>query len=130
MCSGMLKKRLPSATLGTTHNFNLFEKVPVFNENAALPLVAGRQSYRTGPSRDKMILTPSYAWGEGSQVVTQEHPKASWFRGRALEANRLALRATDPRIKRLHAAEAERWLRLAQLKLGTAAPDPGMIAAE
>ena len=35
-----------------------------------------------------------------------EHPKAAWFRGRALEAIRLALGATDPRIKRLHAAEA------------------------
>ena len=57
--------------------------------------------------------------------MMDEHPKAPWFRGRALEAIRLALAATDARIKRLHAAEAERWLRLAQLKLGTAAPDPG-----
>jgi hypothetical protein len=45
-----------------------------------------------------------------------EHPKASWFRGRAPDAIRLALDTKDPRIKRLHAAEAERWLGLAQLR--------------
>ncbi len=59
-----------------------------------------------------------------------EHPKAAWFRGRALEAIRLALAATDARIKRLHAAEAERWLRLANLKLCTEVQDGGLIAAE
>jgi hypothetical protein len=59
-----------------------------------------------------------------------EHPKAAWFRGRALEAIRLALGATEPRIKRLHAAEAERWLRLADLKPRTDAQDDGLIAAE
>ena len=60
----------------------------------------------------------------------EEHPKAAWFRGRALEAIRLALYATDPRIKRLHAAEARRWLRLAQLKPRTEVRDSGLIAAE
>ena len=59
-----------------------------------------------------------------------EHPKAAWFRGSALEAIRLALAATDARIKRLHAAEAERWLRLANLKLCTEVQDGGLIAAE
>jgi hypothetical protein len=59
-----------------------------------------------------------------------EHPKAAWFRGRALEAIRLALGATDARIKRLHAAEAERWLRLADLKPRTEAQDDGRIGAE
>jgi hypothetical protein len=28
------------------------EKVPVFNDNGALPFVAARQLYRSGPSRD------------------------------------------------------------------------------
>jgi hypothetical protein len=60
----------------------------------------------------------------------EEHPKASWFRGRALAAIGLALGATDARIKRLHAAEAERWLRLAALKPRTEAQDDGLIAAE
>jgi hypothetical protein len=59
-----------------------------------------------------------------------EHPKAAWFRGRALAAIRLALGATEPRIKRLHAAEAERWLRLADLKPPTEVQDSGLIAAE
>jgi hypothetical protein len=63
-------------------------------------------------------------------VVTEEHPKAPWFRGRALEAIRLALRANDARVKRLHAAEAERWLRLAQLKQPPEVPDSRLIAAE
>jgi hypothetical protein len=59
-----------------------------------------------------------------------EHPKAAWFRGRALESIRLALHATDPRIKRLHAAEAQRWLRLAQLKQRPEVSEGGRIAAE
>jgi hypothetical protein len=63
-------------------------------------------------------------------VVTEEHPKASWFRAQALEAIGLALGAGDARIKRLHAAEAGRWLRLAQLKRRPEAPDSGLIAAE
>jgi hypothetical protein len=62
--------------------------------------------------------------------MMDEHPKAPWFRGRALEAIRLALAATDARIKRLHAAEAERWLRLADLKPRTEVQDGGLIAAE
>jgi hypothetical protein len=59
-----------------------------------------------------------------------EHPKAAWFRERALEAIELALGATDSRIKRLHAAEAVRWLRLAQLKQHPEVLDVGLIAAE
>jgi hypothetical protein len=46
----------------------------------------------------------------------EEHPKATWFRTQALDCIGLALRAVDARIKRLHAAEAERWLHLAELK--------------
>src|SRR5580704_990292 len=45
-----------------------------------------------------------------------EHPKAEWFQVQALECIGLALRAKDPRIKRLYAIEAERWLRLTELK--------------
>jgi hypothetical protein len=59
-----------------------------------------------------------------------EHPKAAWFRGRALEAIGLALAATDARIKRLHTAEAERWLRLANLKPQTEIRHSGLLAAE
>jgi hypothetical protein len=62
--------------------------------------------------------------------VTGEHPKAAWFRARALEAIRLALDAKDARIKRLHAAEAERWLRLADLKPRAEVQDSRLIAAE
>jgi len=64
------------------------------------------------------------------RVVMEEHPKAPWFRGRALESVRLALSATDARIKRLHAAEAGRWLRLAQLKRRTEVPAGGLSDAE
>jgi hypothetical protein len=74
-------------------------------------------------------------------VVVEEHLKAPWFRGRALESITLGMSATDARIKRLHAAEAERWLRLAQLRMRTEpqgadgavspeAPDRASIAAE
>jgi hypothetical protein len=45
-----------------------------------------------------------------------EHPKAVWFRDQASQCIGRALGALDPRIKRLHALEAERWLRLADLK--------------
>jgi hypothetical protein len=59
-----------------------------------------------------------------------EHPKAAWFRAQALAAIRLALAAKDARIKRLHAAEAERWLRLADLKPRTDPQASELIAAE
>jgi hypothetical protein len=59
-----------------------------------------------------------------------EYPKAAWFRGRALGAIGLALGATDARIKRLHAAEAERWLRRADLEPRPEVQDSGLIAAE
>jgi hypothetical protein len=59
-----------------------------------------------------------------------EYPKAAWFRGRALGAIGLALGATDARIKRLYAAEAERWLRRADLKPRPEVQDSGLIAAE
>jgi hypothetical protein len=44
-----------------------------------------------------------------------EAPKAEWFQAQALQCIGLALRATDPRIKRLYTLEAERWLHLAEL---------------
>jgi hypothetical protein len=56
-----------------------------------------------------------------------EHPKAAWFRVQALRGIMLALGATDARIKRLHAAEAQRWLRLAELKRRPAPPENGQI---
>jgi hypothetical protein len=46
-----------------------------------------------------------------------DHPRAEWFQVQALECIALALRAKDPRIKRLYALEAERWLRLTELKV-------------
>ena len=45
-----------------------------------------------------------------------QHSKTEWFQAEALECIGLALRAKDPRIKRLYAIEAERWLRLTELK--------------
>jgi hypothetical protein len=63
-------------------------------------------------------------------VVTEEHPKAPWFRDRAFEAIGLALNAADARIKRLHAAEAARWLRLALLKRPADMSNRALIAAE
>jgi hypothetical protein len=65
-----------------------------------------------------------------SQMVMEEHPKARWSRARAVECIGLALGATDARIKRLHAAEAVRWLRLAQLKRNMKASVNELIAAE
>jgi hypothetical protein len=62
--------------------------------------------------------------------VTEEHPKAAWFRGQALAYVARAQRAKDARIKRLHALEAVRWLRLAGLKPRPAKPDCAPIAAE
>jgi hypothetical protein len=43
-------------------------------------------------------------------------PKTDWFQAQALQCIGLALRATDPRIKRLYTLEAQRWLHLAELK--------------
>jgi hypothetical protein len=45
-----------------------------------------------------------------------ETPKAEWFQLQALECIGLALRAKDPRIKRLYTLEAQRWLHLAEPK--------------
>ena len=45
-----------------------------------------------------------------------ERPKIEWFQAQALQCIGLALRANDPRIKRLYTLEAERWLHLAELK--------------
>jgi hypothetical protein len=45
-----------------------------------------------------------------------ESPKAEWFQAQALQCIGLALRAKDPRIKRLYTLEAQRWLHLAELK--------------
>jgi hypothetical protein len=60
----------------------------------------------------------------------EEHPKAAWFRGRALACVRLAMHAKDARVKRLHAAEAQRWLRLAGLKRRPAPPESGQTDAK
>jgi hypothetical protein len=43
-------------------------------------------------------------------------PKTEWFQAQALQCIGLALRAKDPRIKRLYTLEAQRWLHLAELK--------------
>jgi hypothetical protein len=43
-------------------------------------------------------------------------PESNWFQAQALLCIGLALRAQDPRIKRLYTLEAERWLHLAELK--------------
>jgi hypothetical protein len=59
-----------------------------------------------------------------------EHPKAGWFRVQALECIGLALRSKDPWIKRLYALEAERWLRLADLRVDNAIRDSSMREAE
>jgi hypothetical protein len=45
-----------------------------------------------------------------------ERPKAEWFQAQALQCIGLALRAKDPRVKRLYTLEAQRWLHLAELK--------------
>jgi hypothetical protein len=55
-----------------------------------------------------------------------EHPKAEWFQVQALECIALALRAKDPRIKRLYTLEAERWLRLTGLKVDSSVRDGGV----
>jgi hypothetical protein len=46
----------------------------------------------------------------------EQRPKLEWFQAQALQCIGLALRAKDPRIKRLYTLEAERWLHLAELK--------------
>jgi hypothetical protein len=86
----------------------------------------GKYLSRSGALRDCIKVEnpngPGVMSATEGRVVMEEHPKAPWFRGRALESVRLALSATDARIKRLHAAEAGRWLRLAQLKRRTEMP--------
>jgi hypothetical protein len=56
-----------------------------------------------------------------------EHPKAAWFRVQALRCIMLALGAADTRGKQLHAAEAQRWLRLAELKQRPTPPENGQM---
>jgi hypothetical protein len=46
-----------------------------------------------------------------------ERPQREWLQVQALQCIGLALRAKDPRIKRLYTLEAQRWLRLAELKV-------------
>jgi hypothetical protein len=48
-----------------------------------------------------------------------ERPQREWLQIQALQCIGLALRAKDPRIKRLYALEAQRWLRMAELKVGS-----------
>jgi hypothetical protein len=67
---------------------------------------------------------------ETRESCVTEHPKAAWFRRQALECVTCAQRAKDARIKRLHALEAMRWLRLAELKPRPTESDSGLIAAE
>jgi hypothetical protein len=43
-------------------------------------------------------------------------PKIGWLQAQALQCIALALKAKDPRIKRLYTLEAERWLHLAEFK--------------
>jgi hypothetical protein len=62
--------------------------------------------------------------------VPEKHPKAAWFLDQALKCITFAQRAKDARIKRLHALEAERWLRLAELKWRPAESGGGPNAAE
>jgi PilZ domain len=50
-----------------------------------------------------------------------QHSKTEWLQVQALQCIGLALRAKDPRIKRLCALEAERWLRLTELKMDSRA---------
>ena len=57
-----------------------------------------------------------------------DRPQTHWFERQALECIALALRAKDPRVKRLYALEAERWLRLAELKKNTR--DRGLTPTE
>jgi hypothetical protein len=49
----------------------------------------------------------------GRQMMDQQN--AEWYRARAAECSALAEKATDPRIKAFNHAEADRWLRLAEL---------------
>jgi hypothetical protein len=44
-----------------------------------------------------------------------DEKNAEWYRGQAAECSALAERAIDPRIKAFNQAEADRWLRLAEL---------------
>jgi hypothetical protein len=44
-----------------------------------------------------------------------DQKNAEWYRGQAAACLARAEAATDPRIKELNQAEAERWLRLAEL---------------
>jgi hypothetical protein len=50
-----------------------------------------------------------------------QHSRAEWFRVQALQCVGLALRTADPRMKRLCALEAERWLRLTELNMDSRA---------
>jgi hypothetical protein len=59
-----------------------------------------------------------------------DRPQIEWFQRQALECIGLALRANDPRVKRLYALEAERWLRLAELKGQSVTRDGELPATE
>jgi hypothetical protein len=59
-----------------------------------------------------------------------DRPQIEWFQRQALECIALALRANDPRVKRLYALEAERWLRLAELRRDSITRDGDLSATE
>jgi len=44
-----------------------------------------------------------------------DEKNAEWYRCQAAECSALAEKATDPRIRAFSQAEADRWLRLAEL---------------
>jgi hypothetical protein len=59
-----------------------------------------------------------------------DRAQIEWFQRQALECIGLALRANDPRVKRLYALEAERWLRLAKLRGDSVTRDSDLSATE
>ena len=63
----------------------------------------------------------------GMLLRWQSMPKTEWFKVQALECIALALRANDPRIKRLYALEAERWLRLTELQVDSPLRDGSTV---
>ena len=59
-----------------------------------------------------------------------DRPQTHLFQRQALECIALALRTKDPGVKRLYALEAERWLRLAELKENGVTRDRGLTPTE
>jgi hypothetical protein len=80
---------------------------------SSTPVASYPLAHKPPSGPDWVVGTPGQVTvGRGRQMDRQN---AEWYRTQAAACSALAEKATDPLIKAFNQAEAERWLRLAEL---------------